>query len=56
MTTHLDHHVPLEVILKTLQLKLQDWREVSKKDSFAGILQHDPMSASVETQGSTMQT
>ena len=37
---HLDHHVVLEVILKALELELQDWRKVIEQHPFAGILQH----------------
>ena len=36
---HLDHEVPLEVILKALQLQLQDWREGVKCHSLPRILQ-----------------
>lgn len=36
---HLDHDVTLEVVLKALELELQDWREVIKQHPFACILQ-----------------
>jgi hypothetical protein len=35
---YLDHHVSLEVVLKTLELKLKDWWEVIKQNSFACVL------------------
>lgn len=37
---HLDHHVSLKVILKALELELQNWREVIKQHAFTCILQH----------------
>ena len=36
---YLDHDVPLEVIFKALQLKLQDWREVTKQHTLTCVLQ-----------------
>ena len=36
----LDHDVSLEVVLKALELQLQDWRKVLKEHSFARILTH----------------
>lgn len=37
---HLDHDVSLKVVLKALELELQNWREVVKQHSFARILQN----------------
>ena len=39
MLTHLHINVPLKVILKSLELQLQDWREILKQDAFSCILQ-----------------
>jgi hypothetical protein len=35
---HLDHDIPLEVVLKPLQLQLQHWRELIKQDTLSRIL------------------
>ena len=36
---HLDHDILLEVVLESLQLQLQHWREGVKQDALLGILQ-----------------
>ena len=39
MLTRLHIDVPLEIVLKALQLQLQDWRKILKKDAFPCVLQ-----------------